>query len=295
MTASPRPGRTTGSGTRWRSWRCARRRCSRPTTPTTSWRPCATPGLVPATRSPPRSMWFNPGGAAQTVHRDYHLGFQTSAQAARYPAHVHRLSPVLTLQGAVAHLGHGSRDRPHHVPAALAEVPARLPGLLAAPVAGSTSRRIMCSCRCARGDAVFFDPALFHAAALIRTAGVRRMASLLQVSSAFGRAMEAVDRGRMCAAVFPALLAMATPGRPSRRSRTWSRHRGNGGRRNSTSTTQRRAGRPQRRSWPGSRRTLAAGPAGGRPPPGPAGTRPSPPPVRWHRVRSGGGAGRAAS
>jgi len=38
------------------------------------------------------------------------------------------------------------------------------------------------------------------------------MANLLQVSSAFGRAMEAVDRGRMCAAVFPALVAMADAG-----------------------------------------------------------------------------------
>jgi ectoine hydroxylase-related dioxygenase (phytanoyl-CoA dioxygenase family) len=45
----------------------------------------------------------NPGGAAQTAHRDYHLGFASNAQAARFPAHVHRLSPVLTLQGAVAH------------------------------------------------------------------------------------------------------------------------------------------------------------------------------------------------
>ena len=43
-----------------------------------------------------------PGGKAQTVHRDYHLGFMDSAQAARYPAHVHALSAVLTLQGAVA-------------------------------------------------------------------------------------------------------------------------------------------------------------------------------------------------
>jgi len=40
----------------------------------------------------------NPGGAAQEVHRDYHLGFASDTQAARFPAHVHRLSPVLTLQ-----------------------------------------------------------------------------------------------------------------------------------------------------------------------------------------------------
>jgi ectoine hydroxylase-related dioxygenase (phytanoyl-CoA dioxygenase family) len=45
----------------------------------------------------------NPGGAAQSVHRDYHLGFLSQEGAAAYPAHVHRLSPVLTLQGAVAH------------------------------------------------------------------------------------------------------------------------------------------------------------------------------------------------
>src|SRR3954454_12566914 len=46
----------------------------------------------------------NPGGAAQVAHRDYHLGFMSQQQAERYPAHVHHLSPVLTLQGAVAHV-----------------------------------------------------------------------------------------------------------------------------------------------------------------------------------------------
>ena len=44
-----------------------------------------------------------PGGAAQRAHRDYHLGFQSSDVSAAYPAHVHDISPVLTLQGAVAH------------------------------------------------------------------------------------------------------------------------------------------------------------------------------------------------
>jgi ectoine hydroxylase-related dioxygenase (phytanoyl-CoA dioxygenase family) len=39
----------------------------------------------------------NPGGAAQTVHCDYHLGFQPSSQAAQFPRHAHRLAPVLTL------------------------------------------------------------------------------------------------------------------------------------------------------------------------------------------------------
>jgi ectoine hydroxylase-related dioxygenase (phytanoyl-CoA dioxygenase family) len=63
-----------------------------------------------------------------------------------------------------------------------------------------------------KGDAVFFNPALFHAAGANRTADVRRMANLLQVSSAFGRAMEAVDRSAMSVAVLPTLLAMADDG-----------------------------------------------------------------------------------
>ena len=45
----------------------------------------------------------NPGGAAQVAHRDYHLGFQSAEAIERFPVHVHRLSPMLTLQGAIAH------------------------------------------------------------------------------------------------------------------------------------------------------------------------------------------------
>jgi ectoine hydroxylase-related dioxygenase (phytanoyl-CoA dioxygenase family) len=45
----------------------------------------------------------NPGGPAQSPHRDYHLGFMTIATAEQYPAHTHQLSAALTLQGAVAH------------------------------------------------------------------------------------------------------------------------------------------------------------------------------------------------
>ena len=41
---------------------------------------------------------------------------------------------------------------------------------------------------------------------------MNRMANLLQVSSAFGRAMETVDRAAMSAAVAPALQAMADDG-----------------------------------------------------------------------------------
>jgi ectoine hydroxylase-related dioxygenase (phytanoyl-CoA dioxygenase family) len=50
----------------------------------------------------------------------------------------------------------------------------------------------------AKGDAVFFNPALFHAAGANTTTDIHRIANLLQVSSAFGRAMETIDRRKMC-------------------------------------------------------------------------------------------------
>ncbi len=154
----------------------------------------------------------NPGGAGQTVHRDYHLGFQSPTASAAYPAHVHGVSPLLTLQGAVAHCDmpvvsgptlylphsqkydHGylaySREdfqtffADHHV-----QLPLR------------------------KGDAVFFNPALFHAAGSNHSADILRMANLLQVSSAFGRSMETVDRARVSLSVYPALLAASLAGR----------------------------------------------------------------------------------
>ncbi len=59
---------------------------------------------------------------------------------------------------------------------------------------------------------MFFNPALFHAAGSNRSADIRRTANLLQVSSAFGRAMETVDREAVVGAVYPVLLARKAEG-----------------------------------------------------------------------------------
>ena len=63
-----------------------------------------------------------------------------------------------------------------------------------------------------KGDAAFFNPALFHGAGTNVSTDVRRMANLLQVSSPFGRAMETVDRVAMCRALFPVLLEKKSAG-----------------------------------------------------------------------------------
>ena len=105
----------------------------------------------------------NPGGEAQTVHRDYHLGFQSDEQAEQYPAHVHRLSPVLTLQGAVAHTDMPVETGPTQYLPHSQKYELGLSGLAPARVRVSTSRPTSCSCRWRKGDAAFFNPALFHA------------------------------------------------------------------------------------------------------------------------------------
>ena len=67
-----------------------------------------------------------------------------------------------------------------------------------------------------RGDAVFFNPALYHGAGSNVSADIRRIANLMQISSPFGRAMESLDRTAMVRAVYPALRAMRAAGRPQR-------------------------------------------------------------------------------
>jgi ectoine hydroxylase-related dioxygenase (phytanoyl-CoA dioxygenase family) len=168
--------------------------------------------LGPAYQMTAQVNLVRPGGAAQTAHRDYHLGFQTAEGAARFPAHVHELSPYLTLQGAVA-----------HVEMAVESGPTKLLPFSQLFRAGYMAYhredfRALFEARyiqvpLAKGDAVFFNPALFHAGGENRTTDVQRMANLLQVSSAMGRAMESVDREGMCRRLYPAIRALRAGGR----------------------------------------------------------------------------------
>ncbi|HZG90160.1 MAG TPA: phytanoyl-CoA dioxygenase family protein [Pseudonocardia sp.] len=157
----------------------------------------------------------NPGGAPQSPHRDYHLGFQSPAGAARYPAHVHRLSPALTLQGAVAHCDMPVETGPTLYLPHSQKYPA---GYLVADRADFRAyfAEHHVQLPLTQGDAAFFNPALLHGAGRNRSTDVRRMANLLQVSSAFGRAMERVDRDRVAAAVLPALRRMRAAGAAER-------------------------------------------------------------------------------
>jgi len=152
-----------------------------------------------------------PGGQAQQAHRDYHLGFQTAEMSARFPAHVHALSSVMTLQGAVAHCDMPVESGPTQLlpfSQLFAEgyMAYRRPEFRAFFAEHAVQLPLQ------KGDAVFFNPALFHAAGENRSEGIHRMANLLQVSSAFGRAMEVVDRAAMCRALYPVLARLHKDG-----------------------------------------------------------------------------------
>lgn len=148
----------------------------------------------------------NPGGAAQSPHRDYHLGFQSAADIERYPLHVQLMSPVLTLQGAIAHVDATVETGPTQLLPFSQKYDA---GYLAM---GREDVRAYFAAHhvqlpLEKGDMLFFSPALLHAAGTNKSADVRRMVNLFQVSSAYGRAMETVDRAAMCKRLYPVLRA----------------------------------------------------------------------------------------
>lgn len=150
----------------------------------------------------------NPGGDAQTPHRDYHLGFMTLDDAVSFPAQCHGLSPLLTLQGAVAHCAMPVESGPTML---LPYSQAFFEGYVAfhhrAFQEVFAEHHVQLPLE--PGDAMFFNPALMHGAGTNRSASIGRLANLLQVGSAFGRSIESVDRTAMVSALYPVLAAGA--------------------------------------------------------------------------------------
>ena len=146
-----------------------------------------------------------PGSSAQSVHRDYHLGFQSSETIKQYPAHAQVMSQYLTLQGAISHgdiplemgptlfLPYSHQYEPGYIAYTqepfiqyFAENHVQLPF--------------------GKGDMVFFSPALFHGAGT-NTTETDRIANLVQISSAFGRTMETINNAAMVDVVYPVLAS----------------------------------------------------------------------------------------
>ncbi|MEL6892554.1 MAG: phytanoyl-CoA dioxygenase family protein [Actinomycetota bacterium] len=153
----------------------------------------------------------NPGGEAQQPHRDYHLGFMTVDEAERFPAHVHRLSPLMTLQGAIAHCDMPVESGPTmYLPHSQKYELGYVAWWLDDFKDYFAEHHVQVPLR--TGDAVFFNPALFHGAGKNRTADVRRIANLLQIGTAMGRTLEHVDRRTMVERLYPVWLERVDAG-----------------------------------------------------------------------------------
>ena len=161
--------------------------------------------LGPAYQMTAQVNRVNPGGAAQEPHRDYHLGFMTTAQASAFPTHTHSLSPYLTLQGAVAHCDMPVESGPTRL---LPFSQTFSEGYIAfkRPEFQNYFAQNYVQVPLQKGDLLFFSPAVMHAAGENISSDIYRMANLLQISSAFGRAMEMIDRHSMSIVLYPALL-----------------------------------------------------------------------------------------
>lgn len=160
--------------------------------------------LGPAYQMTTQVNLVHPGGRAQIGHRDYHLGFMAAEQAAKYPIHAHHISAGITLQGAIAHC-----DMP------VISGPTKLlpfshlleNGYLAIhnPASREYFEAHYVQMPLEKGDAIFFSPAIFHAAGDNGSVDISRMANLMQISSMMGRPIEAVDRVKMVKAILPVL------------------------------------------------------------------------------------------
>ncbi|KAL5117457.1 hypothetical protein ACEQ8H_004622 [Pleosporales sp. CAS-2024a] len=133
-----------------------------------------------------------PGAAAQMSHRDYHIGFQDGESCAKFPKALQVASQFLTLQGAVAHtdmpvVSGPTRLLPHSQKFEEGYMAYRL---------GEFQQYFLehyVSVAVEKGDGLFFNPALFHAAGQNDSPDIQRSANLLHISSAFGRPMETID------------------------------------------------------------------------------------------------------
>jgi len=146
-----------------------------------------------------------PGGKAQQVHRDYHMGIQTPDAMAATPAGQHAMVPYLTLQGAVAHTDVPVASGPTRL---LPYSQAFVPGYMAVQNDGFRAffDANFVQLPLAKGDFLFFNPAVFHAAGDNTTADVQRIVNLWQIGSIYGRTMEHVDRRRLTQQVYPSLV-----------------------------------------------------------------------------------------
>ena len=139
-TTSPSPAPTTASGTRSRSTASPTPRASPSTTATKPLRSRRKPGSARDYQMTAQVNRVNPGGAAQTAHRDYHLGFMSRRAGRPLPGPRPPPLPGPDAAGCRRPRRHAGRKRPDAPPPLQPALPRRLPRLRAPRLPGLISR-----------------------------------------------------------------------------------------------------------------------------------------------------------
>lgn len=144
-----------------------------------------------------------PGSKSQSPHRDYHLGFQSDETIRAFPIHAQIMSQFLTLQGAIVHNDMPVESGPTQLLPYSHQFDLGYLGFRRAEFSDYFQNHFI-QLPLKKGDLLFFNPALFHAAGNNQSE-VDRIANLIQVSSAFGRPMETINHFAMIRSVYPEL------------------------------------------------------------------------------------------
>jgi ectoine hydroxylase-related dioxygenase (phytanoyl-CoA dioxygenase family) len=144
-----------------------------------------------------------PGSTAQSPHRDYHLGFQSDETIAAFPLHAQIMSQFLTLQGAIVHNDMAIESGPTQLLPFSQQFDLGYLGFRRADFSAYFQDHYV-QLPLKKGDLLFFNPALFHAAGT-NCSEIDRVANLIQVSSAFGRPMETINHFAMIKSVYAEL------------------------------------------------------------------------------------------
>lgn len=145
-----------------------------------------------------------PDSKAQMVHRDYHLGFQSVAVKSQFASHVQVMSQFLTLQGAIAHTDMPVSSGPTmFLPFSQQYEAGCLTYERLEFIAHFEQNYVQLPLE--KGDMVFFNPALYRGAGANHDSK-DRLANLVQISSPFGKPMEAINHCSMILSIYPTLL-----------------------------------------------------------------------------------------
>jgi ectoine hydroxylase-related dioxygenase (phytanoyl-CoA dioxygenase family) len=153
---------------------------------------------------------------SRTVYYLPDLGFQSEEITSRFPIANQIASQLLTLQGAIAHTDMPTESGSTKLLPFSQTFKYGYMAFRHSPFKEIFDERSV-QLPLKRGDALFFNPALFHAAGNNDTTDVHRSANLLQISAAWSKPMEHVKRRKILVNCWQDIQRLRSEGgRPSK-------------------------------------------------------------------------------